>query len=145
MGESRIVFDRRGRGAPVVLLHGLGHRRQAWYPVLGRLARWHEVIALDLPGFGQSPGPAGGDRYDLHSLVDAVQRVCAELGLERPHVAGNSLGGAIALELGAQGAAASVTALSPIGFSPALTRTGFRLLARGARAAARIPEPVRLA
>ncbi|RNL87571.1 alpha/beta fold hydrolase [Halostreptopolyspora alba] len=145
MGHTRIVYDRKGAGTPVVLLHGLGHRRQAWKPVMKRLKRHHEVIALDLPGFGKSAEPATDERYDLHSLVDTVQRMCAELGVERPHVAGNSLGGAIALELGARGAAASVTALSPIGFNSAPTKAGFRILARGARVAARIPEPVRQA
>lgn len=145
MGQTRIVYDRKGAGSPIVLLHGLGHRRQAWKPVMKRLKKHHEVVALDLPGFGKSAEPATDERYDLHSLVDEVQRMCTELGLERPHVAGNSLGGAIALELGARGAAASVTALSPIGFNAAPARTGFRILARSARMAARIPEPVRQA
>ncbi|MBB4932707.1 pimeloyl-ACP methyl ester carboxylesterase [Lipingzhangella halophila] len=145
MGETRIVYDRKGAGSPIVLLHGLGHRRQAWKKVMKRLAKHHEVIALDLPGFGKSSGPPTGDPYDLRSLVDTVQLMCAELGLQRPHFAGNSLGGAIALELGARGVAASVTALSPVGFNAVATRAGFRLLAHSARAAARIPEPVRLA
>ncbi len=145
MGERRIAYDRAGAGSTVVLLHGLGHRRQAWRKVMKRLAQHHDVIALDLPGFGQSSWPDLGALYDLHALVDAVQLVCAELGVNRPHVAGNSLGGALALELGARGAAASVTALAPVGFNGTATRTGFRILARGAGAAAQIPEPVRQA
>ncbi|GAB3211122.1 alpha/beta fold hydrolase [Marinactinospora thermotolerans] len=145
MKPWNIVYDRRGSGSPLVLLHGLGHRRQAWYPVMDELARRHDVIALDLPGFGRSPAPAAQERYDVDSLVDVVARACRALGLERPHLAGNSLGGAIALELGARGLAGSVTALAPIGFTTPREKAGTRLLTRGMGLAARIPEPVRLA
>ena len=55
-------------------------------------------------------------------LAGAVARCLAELGLERPHVAGNSLGGAVALELARHGAVASVTAISPAGFWSGLER-----------------------
>ncbi|NYE50310.1 pimeloyl-ACP methyl ester carboxylesterase [Spinactinospora alkalitolerans] len=145
MDPSTIVYDRRGAGSPLVLLHGLGHRSQAWYPTMAELARRHDVIALDLPGFGGSPAPGGDARYDIPALVDAVAGVCDALGLRRPHVAGNSLGGAIALELGARGVAASVTALSPIGFTTARETAGTRLLTLGLGLAARVPERVRLA
>ncbi|WP_017559805.1 alpha/beta fold hydrolase [Nocardiopsis baichengensis] len=128
-----------------MLLHGIGHRRQTWYPVMRELAAHHELIAVDLPGFGGSTAPAPGSPYDVEWLVDTVQRMCAELGAERPHVVGNSLGGAIALELGARGAAASVTVFSPVGFAPTGTHTGLRALAAGARMAGLVPEPVRVA
>jgi pimeloyl-ACP methyl ester carboxylesterase len=145
METSGMVYDRWGDGVPVLLLHGLGHRRQTWYAVARHLAAGHDVVAPDLPGFGASPLPGAADRYDIEALVDTVRRFCADLGWDRPHVAGNSLGGAIALELGARGFAASVTALSPIGFGSAREGAGARVLARGARLAARIPEPVRVA
>lgn len=141
----RIAYDRAGRGSPVVLLHGIGHRRQTWYPVMRELAPHHELIALDLPGFGQSTAPAPGAPYDVEWLVDTVGRMCAELGIDRPHVVGNSLGGAIALELGARGAAASVTAFSPVGFAPTGSHAGLRALAAGVRVAGLVPEPVRVA
>ncbi|MFC7741784.1 alpha/beta fold hydrolase [Nocardiopsis composta] len=144
-GRGAVVYDLAGSGTPVVLLHGLGHRRQTWYPVMRELAGGHRLLALDLPGFGASDAPPPGARYDVASLADTVQRICSELGLERPHLAGNSLGGALALELGARGFAASVTAFSPAGFAPAATHAGLRLLAAGARAAGRVPEPVRVA
>ncbi len=111
-----INYDRRGSGEALVLLHGIGHRWQAWLPVLPRLARHHEVIAIDLPGFGGSPVPTGGMPRDMAGLVALVRSELADLGLDRPHMAGNSLGGAVALELAAAGAAASVTALAPAGF-----------------------------
>jgi NAD(P)-dependent dehydrogenase (short-subunit alcohol dehydrogenase family)/pimeloyl-ACP methyl ester carboxylesterase len=111
-----INYERRGAGEPLVLMHGIGHRWQAWLPVLERLASQHEVIAIDLPGFGGSPAPASGAPRSMSELVEAVRSELDRLGLERPHVAGNSLGGGVALELAALGAAASATALSPAGF-----------------------------
>jgi pimeloyl-ACP methyl ester carboxylesterase len=111
---ASLNYERRGSGSPLVLLHGIGHRWQAWEPVLDRLATRHEVIAVDLPGFGGSaplPGPAG-----VAELAAAITAFFGHLGLDRPHVAGNSLGGAIALELAAGGHVSSATALSPAGF-----------------------------
>jgi pimeloyl-ACP methyl ester carboxylesterase len=108
----RLAHDRAGEGPPLVLLHGLGMSRDVWRPVVPRLAGEREVIAVDLPGFGASPpGPR-----TLRGLADAVAELCDDLRLERPHVAGNSLGGAVALALGAAGNAETVCALSPVGF-----------------------------
>jgi pimeloyl-ACP methyl ester carboxylesterase len=63
-----LACDRGGRGEPLVLVHGLGSRRQVWAPILPALRERYEVLALDLPGFGASPlvapplgGPAFGD------------------------------------------------------------------------------------
>ncbi|QMU77802.1 alpha/beta hydrolase [Streptacidiphilus sp. PB12-B1b] len=110
------VYHREGSGSPLLLLHGIGHHWQAWQPVLPALAERHDVIAVDLPGFGASPALPAGASYQLGSVVPLLGRVCADLGIERPHVAGNSLGGLLALELGRSGLARSVTALSPAGF-----------------------------
>ncbi|MGY0230396.1 alpha/beta fold hydrolase [Longispora urticae] len=108
-----IVYERRGSGSPLVLLHGIGHRWQAWEPVIDRLAEVHDVIAVDLPGFGSSPRlPV----YGMPQIVSALTTFFAGLGLTRPHVAGNSLGGALALELAAGDHVASATALAPAGF-----------------------------
>lgn len=111
-----LVYERRGSGEPLVLLHGIGDRWQTWEPVLDRLAAKHDVIAVDLPGFGASPPLPPGAAYDLDDFVAAIDGLCTDLGVERPHVAGNSLGGMIALELGRRGSARTVTALSPAGF-----------------------------
>jgi pimeloyl-ACP methyl ester carboxylesterase len=113
-----LAYERRGDGPPLVLLHGLGHRWQAWEPVLGPLARHRTVIAVDLPGHGDSP-PLDGAVTGLaavRSMADAVFGLLDDLGLDRPQLAGNSLGGSIALLGGASGRAATVTALSPAGF-----------------------------
>lgn len=108
-----LAYDRTGSGEPLVLLHGLGHRRQAWDKVTPLLAADREVIAVDLPAMGESPPPAVGD---YRTMADMVEKLFGELGLERPHVAGNSLGGLIALELASRGVVRSATALSPAGF-----------------------------
>ncbi|KQY54562.1 MULTISPECIES: alpha/beta fold hydrolase [unclassified Nocardioides] len=116
MQLSHLVHDRAGSGEPVVLIHGIGHRRGAWAPLFDRLADRYDVIALDLAGFGDSPGYPKGVAYTMdHACADLAANF-AEWGIDRPHVVGNSLGGAIALELGARGLASSVTAISPAGF-----------------------------
>lgn len=101
----------------LVLIHGIGSRWQMWEPVLDRLAAEHDVIALDLPGFGDSPPAPPGTPAGSRGLAELVARFLARHGVERPHVVGNSLGGLVALQLGAAGRAASVTGLSPAGFA----------------------------
>jgi pimeloyl-ACP methyl ester carboxylesterase len=135
-----LVHDRRGSGPPLVLIHGIGSRRGVWSPVVPLLAADHELIAPDLPGFGESPTLPAGVTPTVDALADAVEAFIEQVGLERPHVAGNSLGGGIALELGRRGVVSSVAALSPVGFwSPAEARYGratlrlSRLFARRAR------------
>ncbi|HEX4357363.1 MAG TPA: alpha/beta fold hydrolase [Pseudonocardia sp.] len=112
----KVNFERRGSGTPLVLLHGVGHRWQAWRPVLDELAERHDVIALDLPGFGLSPGLPAGRRYDLPSSMEMLAEVFEMLGVERPHIAGNSLGGLLSVEAASRGLVRSATLLSPAGF-----------------------------
>ncbi len=111
-----LAFDRAGSGPPLVLLHGVGHRRQAWHPVLDRLTPHRDVIMVDLPGHGESPPLRTQGRPVVDALLAEVIAFIDELGLHHPHIAGNSLGGRIALEAGARGHVATVTALSPAGF-----------------------------
>ena len=51
---DNVVFDRAGQGEPLVLIHGVGHRRQAWSPVVPLLTSQRDVLTLDQPGFGES-------------------------------------------------------------------------------------------
>jgi len=111
-----LASERHGSGDPLVLVHGVTHRRQAWYPVLEQLAEQREVILVDLPGHGQSPPLITDGRPVEEVLREQFKQFLIEQGLERPHVAGNSLGGLVALVAGAEGDARSVTALSPAGF-----------------------------
>jgi pimeloyl-ACP methyl ester carboxylesterase len=108
---------RAGSGEPLVLIHGIGSRWQMWEPVIGPLAERHDVIALDLPGFGASPMPPPGTPPGIDSLIALVSEFLAHLGVERPHVAGNSMGGLMALEMAGRGLVRSATALSPVGFA----------------------------
>lgn len=141
-GDGSVHVARRGQGPPLLLLHGIGHRWQAWEPVMDQLAEAHEVIAMDLPGFGRSPLPADGRPLDMASTVARFPALLAELGVVRPHVAGNSLGGAIALELAAAGLVASATALSPAGFYTAAERRRAVTILSWLRAQTFLPEPV---
>ncbi|MEU3018491.1 MULTISPECIES: alpha/beta hydrolase [unclassified Nocardiopsis] len=143
MNPRHIAFERRGSGRPVLLLHGLGDRRQSWKSVSPRLTDRFEVVSLDLPGFGDSPAPELRQPYDVHSLVRVVREFCELHGLERPHLAGNSLGGSIALELGVQGVAGSVTVFSPAGFSDRFARWGMRTVGAVANLATHLPMPLK--
>jgi pimeloyl-ACP methyl ester carboxylesterase len=110
-----IAYSRSGRGEPLVLLHGLGSSRAAWDPVLPALAGRFDLIAVDLPGFGASaPLPAGTEPSPA-ALAAAVTGLLDDLGIGRPHLAGNSLGGWVAMELAKTRAVRSVTLLSPAG------------------------------
>jgi pimeloyl-ACP methyl ester carboxylesterase len=108
-----LAHDRTGSGPPLVLVHGLGSCKEMWRPVMPMLARERDVIAVDLPGFGGSPpGP-----ITVAGLTDAVAAFADGLGLDGWHVAGNSMGGGIALALGAAGRVRTACAVSPIGFA----------------------------
>jgi pimeloyl-ACP methyl ester carboxylesterase len=112
-----IAFDRTGDGPPLVLLHPLGADRHVWDPIVERLSIARDVIALDIPGFGGSP-PLEGAVPSPSALAAALAEQLAALGVQRPHVAGNSLGGWIALELGLNGYARTVTGIAPAGLWP---------------------------
>ena len=126
-----------GEAATLVLVHGVGAARLVWAPVLEPLAARHHLVVVDLPGHGASaPLPPGADA-GCPALAAQLAQVLADVGTDRPHAVGNSLGGWIALELAAAGAAASVTGLAPAGLRLApgeptrLLRVN-RLLARAA-------------
>lgn len=111
-----LAFERRGHGEPLVLFHGIGHRHAAFDPVLAELTRHYDVIAADLPGLGDSPALPEGTRYTAANVVRVVAENFAAWGIERPHVAGNSLGGLVAIALAQSGHARSATGLSPAGY-----------------------------
>jgi pimeloyl-ACP methyl ester carboxylesterase len=114
----RIAFDREGQGPALALLHPLGADRRVWSPVVPLLRDQRELILIDLPGFGQSP-PLSSGKPTPRALAGAVAELLRELGVDRAHVAGNSLGGWVALELALSGAALTATAIAPAGLWPA--------------------------
>lgn len=141
--STRLAYTRKGAGEPLLLIHGIGHRRQAWDPVLDRLAESYDVIAIDLAGFGESEPYPDGTAYSMDNACRIIGENLAEWGVSQPHVVGNSLGGAIGLELGARGMARSVTALSPAGFFRNLgDRVQALVLLLVLRVAAMAPVPV---
>jgi len=114
-----LAFTRLGpapQQAPTVLLvHGLGASRLVWAPIVPELSRRYHTVVVDLPGHGAS-APLGRPQDGrcavmAHRLAEA----CEDLGIARPHVVGNSLGGWVGLELAADGAASSLVALAPAG------------------------------
>jgi len=92
-GDLAGASDRR---PPLVLLHGLTFDRTMWLPALAHLAEpdpARPVLALDLPGHGESPAWAS---YDMEGLADGVHRAVDEAGLKAPVLVGHSVGGVIA-------------------------------------------------
>ncbi|MFC7841115.1 alpha/beta fold hydrolase [Streptomyces sp. NPDC057382] len=144
-GERTVTlsYTRKGSGDPLLLLHGIGHHRQAWDPVIPALAAERDVIALDLPGCGASPALPDGMAHDLPTMSAVLKALCGALDIERPHVAGNSLGGLLALDLARASLVRSVTALSPAGFWNDIERRyAFAVLTAMRGIAQRMPLPV---
>lgn len=138
-----LAYDRTGSGEPLLLIHGISHRRQAWAPVAERLADTFDVITVDLPGHGESPALELRGRTVRDAVTEELHELREHLGVDQVHVAGNSLGGLIALEMADAGAASSVTALSPAGFWAGEADFLYvRGLFAGAQAAAKPIAPV---
>jgi pimeloyl-ACP methyl ester carboxylesterase len=97
----------------LVLLHGFTDTPRTWELVRPRLESRYQVLAPALPG--HLGGPPLPEVPDAHTLADAVERAMDEAGIELAHVAGNSLGGYVALQLAERGRALSVVALAPGG------------------------------
>jgi pimeloyl-ACP methyl ester carboxylesterase len=96
---GEIALLQAGSGDPVLLLHGLGATKASFLPTVAALAGDHRVIAIDLPGFGDSAMPVGA-AYDPPFFARAAAAALDALEIERAHVVGNSMGGRVALELG---------------------------------------------
>jgi pimeloyl-ACP methyl ester carboxylesterase len=107
---------RLGTGEPLLLLHGIGMRWQWWTPVLDALAARHEVWVIDHPGFGDSPAFPASVEPTIDAHADAIESFARAHAIERPAVAGISMGGWIALELAKRGSVRAAVPLSPAGF-----------------------------
>ena len=95
-----MAYRRAGSGPAILLVHGITNDSQTWEPVIGRLARDHDVIAPDLPGHGSSARQRGDHSLGAHAsmLRDLVQAV----GTDRVTLVGHSLGGGIAMQFAYQ-------------------------------------------
>jgi pimeloyl-ACP methyl ester carboxylesterase len=114
-GAPALTCHRGGTGPPLVLVHGLGLTWRSWQPVLDALETRHDVVAIDLPGFGESPPLPDGDAPTPTRLADAVESELDRLNLDAPALVGNSLGGWVMLELARRGRAGRAVVISPSG------------------------------
>ena len=115
---------RTGRGKPLLLVHGLGGSSRSWNTISSALAQSREVIALDLPGHGQTPEEIDSGTFDgLARSLDAWLR---SEGLTEFDMVGSSLGARLVLEMARRGHAGAVVALDPGGFWQGWERTFFR-------------------
>ncbi len=115
MGQISPALYRAGSGEPLLLLHGFTGTWHHWRPLLGELAARYEVVAPTLAGHaGGRPLPPGTE-LNYSGSTDLLEEHLDELGLGSVHVVGNSMGGALGLELAKRGRARSLVALAPGG------------------------------
>lgn len=131
---------RRGRGTPLVLLHGLGSRWSSWEPVLPALEREREVVAVDLPGHGGTAPMAV--RPDVAALADATEAWLDAHDLGAADLVGASLGGRLVLELARRGLGRHVVSLDPGGFWSRSELAWFRATLRPSLSFVRVLRPL---
>ncbi len=108
-------LHRAGTGTPLLLVHGVSAIWRAWSPVLPFLEPHHDVIVPTLAGHGGGP-PLGAEiAPSVQALADALEGELDKMGLQKVHIAGNSLGGWIGIELARRGRARSLVLFSPAG------------------------------
>ncbi len=126
----RIAFEDAGSGTPpLVLVHGWCCNRRFLAPQSQYFRRRHRVVALDLPGHGDSDAPQRD--YSIPALASDVAWLCEELQLDKPVIIGHSMGGGIALELAADRSdliAAAVVLDSPVASSAAVRQAWAELI-----------------
>ena len=105
-----------GVGEPVLMLHGLGGTKISFLPTIAALAPSMRTVAMDMPGFGDSDKPIGAS-YGPEMFADWAVGLLDDLGIERAHVLGHSLGGRAALELGVRH---PDRVISVVGMTPSL-------------------------
>jgi pimeloyl-ACP methyl ester carboxylesterase len=115
MSDGIAPFHRGGEGSPLVILHGFTGSWRVWRHLLPSLEEEHDVFAPSLLGHAGGVHPEPGDEVSIRTIADDMERQFDEQGIEQAHIAGNSLGGWLSLELGRRGRALSVVAVSPAG------------------------------
>jgi pimeloyl-ACP methyl ester carboxylesterase len=98
-GRGRLSTLEAGSGPALIAIHGLGATKVSFLTSVAALSKRFRVIAIDLPGFGDSDKPLGAS-YDARFFARAVVALLDALELDRAHLLGNSLGGRVALEVG---------------------------------------------
>jgi pimeloyl-ACP methyl ester carboxylesterase len=120
-----IHHTRTGHGKPLLLVHGLGGTRRSWDPISLALAQAREVIAIDLPGHGQTPKEIDSGTFDgiARSLDEWLERE----GLVGVDMVGSSMGARLVLEMARRGRTGAAVALDPGGFWQGWERTFFKI------------------
>jgi pimeloyl-ACP methyl ester carboxylesterase len=117
--DDGLAFEDEGSGPPLVLIHGLATTRVIWRHVVPSLRASRRVIALDVPGFGESP-PAGPG-FVLDAVAARIAHGLERAGVEGPFdLVGHSMGGAVALALAARRpeAVGRMVLVAPAGLRP---------------------------
>ena len=134
---TQLFWDRGGSGEPLLLLHGMGSTHDDFVALRPQLDSEYTVLAPDLPGHGES-APLS-ERPTVDAITDTIEADLDDLGHDRVHMLGNSLGARVALELAGRRRALSVVATSPSGLNTPTERIyqgammgGTRLLMRAA-------------
>jgi pimeloyl-ACP methyl ester carboxylesterase len=109
------VRYRGGKGEPLLLLHGFTANADAWRPLLHMLERHHEVTVVTFHGHMGGPPIPQGFNHSMRESTDLAEAALDAEGMDKVHLAGNSLGGWLAIELARRGRARSVVAISPAG------------------------------
>ena len=130
---------RSGRGKPLLLIHGLGGSHRSWDTVLAPLTKARDVIALDLPGHGQTPAEA--DSGTFNGLARSLDDWMVSESLEGIDMVGSSMGARLVLEMARRGRAGAVVALDPGGFWQGWERTFFQTTITASIAVVRAMEP----
>lgn len=138
-GTTSLHHVRRGTGEPLLLVHGLGGSWRSWGTIVDDLAAHREVVAVDLPGHGETP-PLSGE-VTLERLVDALAGFLTETGLDGVDTVGTSMGARMVLELTRRGLGRDVVALDPGGFWTPAERAVFGASLRASFALVRALEP----
>ena len=115
---------RTGRGKPLLLVHGLGATSGSWDTISPALSQVREVIAVDLPGHGQTPEEADSGTFD--GLARSLDKWVGAENLTGIDMVGSSLGGRLVLEMARRGQTGAVVALDPGGFWQGWERTFFK-------------------
>lgn len=144
IGRFDLRYVRKGQGPSVLLIHGLASSIYTWAEVIGPLSERFDVIALDLPGFGESSQPADLAFDDYQKTLVGLMNA---LGVQKAHFAGNSMGGGIALVLAARQPARvdHVVILDAAGFKMQPDERPFMIRVLGSNAAGFLADrlPVR--
>jgi pimeloyl-ACP methyl ester carboxylesterase len=94
-----MYYEEAGYGEPLVLIAGTGADHTTWVLQVPEFSKHFRVISLDNRGSGQSDCPAGSDSYSVSLMADDVAALLDALSIDKAHIAGQSLGSAIAQEL----------------------------------------------